>query len=405
MLASRRALILRDSLTFLGLTLVTVALFTVTLFLFRSFAAHRTELGVRWSDRGRTALRAGHPEQAIDSLRTALSYTPGERSYELLLAQALAAAGHTEEAYNYFSGLGDAEPGDGFVNLQLARLAAVRHDRPEAINFYRASLYGTWEGDGVMRRREVRLELVRYLLQNREASVAHAELLVAEGNADNDPALDLEIGHLFEQIGDRTNALDAYSKAVEAEPGNTQALSTAGRLAYSMGEFATARRLLSRAARTLETQGIRGTQGTPGIQGIQETQGGSGEHVSHLLTGGSDLLANSERILEIFPSTKLSSDQRVDRLLKLKDLAKRRLDVCAGMPGGLPTALEPVGTQWMEAAKSQTRVALLRDQSRQDDLLQLIEETEVKAEALCGAATEDDALVVLLARAPKAVER
>lgn len=122
---ARRRLILRDSLTFLSLTLFTLALFTVTLFLFRSFAAHRIDLGQRWSDRGRTALAKGQSEQAIAALRTALSYSPGERSYELLLAQALAAAGHTEEAYNYFSGLWDSAPGDGFINLQLARLAAA----------------------------------------------------------------------------------------------------------------------------------------------------------------------------------------------------------------------------------------------------------------------------------------
>ena len=135
----KRRLILRDSLAFLSLTAVTIALFAVTLFLFRSFAAHRTELGKRWSDRGRAALRQNQPEQAIDSLRTALSYSPGERAYELLLAEALADAGHTEEAYNYFSGLWDAEPGSGFINLQLARLAAEKKEQAAAINFYRAS--------------------------------------------------------------------------------------------------------------------------------------------------------------------------------------------------------------------------------------------------------------------------
>ena len=93
---TRRRLIVRDSLTFLSLSLLTIALFSVTLFLFRSFAAHRTELGKRWSARGADALSHGKPELAVDSLRTALSYAPGERSYEMLLAQALADAGHTE---------------------------------------------------------------------------------------------------------------------------------------------------------------------------------------------------------------------------------------------------------------------------------------------------------------------
>ena len=122
----KRRLILRDALTFLSLTLITAVLFAITLFLFRSFASHREELAQRWSARGQEAMSSGHPDQAIVALRTALSYAPGERSYELLLAQALGDAGHTEESYNYFLGLWETQPGDGFTNLRLARLAVRR---------------------------------------------------------------------------------------------------------------------------------------------------------------------------------------------------------------------------------------------------------------------------------------
>src|SRR5580698_11531230 len=162
--SAKRRLILRDTLTFLSLTLITVVLFAITLFLFRTFATHREELAKRWSARGQEAISSGYPEQAVVALRTALSYTPGERAYELLLAQALGDAGHTEEAYNYFLGLWETQPGDGFINLRLARLAAKKNDMQAAINYYRASIYGTWEGDGVVRRREVRLELARFLM-------------------------------------------------------------------------------------------------------------------------------------------------------------------------------------------------------------------------------------------------
>ncbi len=255
----------------------------MTLILFRSFAAHRSELGTRWSGRGRSALIAGRPEQAIASLRTALSYAPGDRAYELLLAQALAQAGHTEEAYNYYSGLWDSQPGDGFLNLHLARLAAGRKDRREAVNFYRASLYGTWEGDGVARRRDVRLELVRYLLQNHDISAARAELLVAEGNADNDPAVDLELGRLFQQAGDRRDALDVYLKAIEVSPKDPEPLRSAGALAYSMGEFATAQRLLHQAARMSDHPG---------------------EHAVPTDFGTTNLLDRADRILDLLPSSK-----------------------------------------------------------------------------------------------------
>jgi tetratricopeptide (TPR) repeat protein len=240
----KRRLILRDALTFLGLALITAVLFAVTLFLFRSFATHREELAQRWAARGQAALISDHPDQAIVALRTALSYAPGQRSYELLLAQALADAGHTEEAYNYFLGLWESQPGDGFINLRLARLAAKKSDMQSAINYYRAAIYGTWEGDGAVRRREVRLELSRYLIAHHDLSSARTELLVTGGNAPDDMGLALTLAQLLEQASAPHDALNFYQKVLTREPNNQQALEAAGRLEYGFGNFEEAHHLL-----------------------------------------------------------------------------------------------------------------------------------------------------------------
>src|SRR5271156_3739899 len=231
----KRRLILHDAVTFLSLTLITAVLFAITLFLFRSFASHREELAQRWSERGRAALSSGHPDQAIVALRTALSYSPGNRTYELLLAQALGDAGHLDESYNYFLGLWDTQPGDGFINLRLARLAAVKKDMQSAVNYYRGAIYGTWEGDGVVRRREVRLELSRYLIAHHDLSSARTELLVAGGNAPDDMGLALTVAPLLEQAGAPADALNYYRKVLTREPRNRTALEGAGRLEYGLG--------------------------------------------------------------------------------------------------------------------------------------------------------------------------
>ena len=161
---ANKQLFVFDSLAFFSLVLITVLLFVITLFLFRSFSDHRSVLARRWSDRGRADLQANRPDAAIVDLHTALTYAPGTRAYEELLAQALGAAGHTEESYQYFMSLWDAEPGSGPINLQLARLARKRNDRQAAVRFYHAAIYGTWEGDGVARRADTRLELARCLI-------------------------------------------------------------------------------------------------------------------------------------------------------------------------------------------------------------------------------------------------
>jgi Tfp pilus assembly protein PilF len=211
---AKRRLILRDSLSILSLLLGTAVLFAATLFLFRSFTAHRAVLAQRWSDRGRAALQGSRPEDAIADLRTALSYAPGTRAYELLLAEALGEAGHSDESFNYFLSLWDAEPGNGFVNLELARLAAKRNDRRAAVNYYRAAIYGTWEGDGVERRAGVRLELARYLIATGDLPAARMELLIAGGNAPDNYDRDVALAGLLQQAQDPGDAQTFSQKAI-----------------------------------------------------------------------------------------------------------------------------------------------------------------------------------------------
>jgi hypothetical protein len=68
-----------------------------------------------------------------------------------------------------------------------------------AINYYRAAIYGTWEGDAPVRRRDLRLELSRYLIAHHDLSSARTELLVAGGNAPDDLGLALTLAPLLEQ--------------------------------------------------------------------------------------------------------------------------------------------------------------------------------------------------------------
>jgi tetratricopeptide (TPR) repeat protein len=384
--SAKRRLVLRDSLTFLSLTLITAVLFAITLFLFRSFASHREELAQRWSARGQAAISSGHPDQAIVALRTALSYAPGERSYELLLAQALGDAGHAEESYNYFLGLWETQPGDGFINLRLARLAAAKKDMQAAINYYRASIYGTWEGDGAVRRREVRLELSRYLIANHDLSSARTELLIAGGNAPDDIGLALTIAPLLEQADAPRDALTYYQKDIAHEPNNQTALQAAGRLEYGFGHFEEAHRLLEQAARALASASSGGPAMPPEVTAMMDT---------------------SAQIFTLDLSKKLPLHERVARILKARDLAKKRFGSCnaqVSAASGLPSPLQTLGARWASKEATVDRATLLNDSTEQDAVIKLIYDTEVQTSQICGPPTGDDALLLLLAKSPKAME-
>jgi tetratricopeptide (TPR) repeat protein len=382
----KRKLILRDSLTFLSLLLVTIVLFLITLFLFRSFASHREELAQRWAARGQAAINAGHPDQAIVALRTALSYAPGQRSCELLLAQALGDAGHTEESFNYFLGLWETAPGDGFINLSLARLAAKKNDLQAAINYYRASIYGTWEGDGVLRRREVRLELSQYFITHHDLSSARTELLITGGNAPEDIPLSLTLAQLLEQAQAPHDALTYYQKVLAQQPKNLTALESAARLEYDSGHFDAAHRLMEQAMHEREAASSN-----------QET----------ITPNDKEMLDHSARILVLAPLKKLPNNERVSRILQARALAKKRFDACTTQ---LSTATNPSASlrdltaKWTSKDATATRNALLNDPTQQDATMHLVFDTETQTSTICGAPTGDDSLLLQLAKFPKAME-
>ena len=373
-----RKLILRDALSILSLVLITIVLFGFTLLLFRSFSAHRTDLAKRWSERGRRALHAGRPAEAMIDLRTALTYAPGTRSYELLLAQALGEAGRTEESYNYFMGLWEAQPGDGFINLELARLAIKRNDPRAALNFYRASIYGTWEGDGVARRAQVRMELAHYLIQRNQPALARLELQIIAGNSPNNYDLDMKLGELFQQAGDDASAAACYQKALSIRPDEVKALEAAGSLAYKMDDYGNAYRLLKKADAERAAKHEAATENSDDLT----------------------MMNNAARLMELEPSPKQPSKERVHRIIAARQIARKRLDSCSShfaSGGQLPPAMMSLETRWDGPDGTTQTSALLRDSAQQDAAMQLVYDTEQQTEKLCGPATGDDALLLQLA--------
>ncbi len=378
--------LLRDSLVFLTLCCATVVLFGITLFLFRSFERHRATLGREWSARGREALRRGQPSEAVIALRVALSYEPNERGDQFTLAQALAASGHSDEAMNYFLTLWEQRPGEGIINQQLARLARARNDAPEAIRYYRAAIFGSWEGDGALRRRETRLELADYFKQRGNDAAARQELLIAAGNAPPEEFLEVSLGDRLESIGDPSDALQLYTKALQQDPHRRSALIKAGRAAYQLSDYPSAARLLETALHEPPTSAAPASEDAD-LQAM---------------------VATARRIPELRLSRDLPAQERADHLLTAGGIARRRLQTCSArftlkpdtaiQPGTMQNAaLTALQARWKAAVPAMTRKNLDRDASAEDAATQLIADTEAQTAMACGTPSGDDALLLKLA--------
>jgi Tfp pilus assembly protein PilF len=421
--AARRRLLISDSLSLTVLFVITGLLALITNTFYQSYARHQAELAHRWLARGTSALQNGQPEAAIDALRSALAYSPGQESIEIDLAEALASAGHTQEAAAYFSTLEESEPGSGILNLQLARLAERQGSTAQALEYYRRALYGTWEGDGVLRRREVRIELTRFLLARSLYDQARNQLLIAAGNTpEDDSETALSIAPLMEAAQDPTNALRLYKSVLAHQPSSLAGLEGAARTAYSLGHALEAKQYLERALNA------------PGVQALEQYR---------------DLLRDSNRLLALYPSPTLGLRARSERILADREIAKERFDNCAGSrssaptnsaPGGQPSSssqdgrkgpladltshfkrhradaaasapspapasadpLGPLAERWKQQPAKLTVAALESDPEMTQAQIQLIYDTEVGTQQVCGSPSGDDALLLKIAQAPEA---
>ncbi len=425
----RRRLIFADTLSLVTLFAITALLAVLTNYLYQSYASHQVALANRWLERGEQALQAGKPQAAIDALRSALAYSPSQQSTEIKLAEALASAGRVQEATVYFNALLETQQGSGLINLQLARLSARQGDVSQAIEDYHKAIYGNWEGDGYVRRREVRFELINYLISQQRPDQARSELLVAAGNAPQDDiSVQLEIARTMEKAQDPGDALHLYKNILSRHPSLREALEGAGRTAFEMGRYLEARRYLAR--------GLEG----PGID----------QEPSAVVAENRDRLSEATRLLQLYPSSRLSLHERSARILADRKLAMARLAECmqdsalasakdsasatptpaakqpssnplqslashfsrhATPPAADPAAAAPpvnpldaLTARWQQLPAKITVADLEEDPELAQTQIQLIYDTELSTQQVCGAPGGDDAMLLRIAQAPNQVE-
>jgi len=422
----RRRLIVTDSLALVTLFAVTALLAVLTNYLYQSYASHQVKLADRWLQRGEQAMRDNKPQAAIDALSSALAFDPNQRNTEIKLAQALASAGRIQEATVYFNSLLESQQGSGLINLQLARLAARQGDESQAMDDYQRAIYGNWEGDGYVRRREVRFELIKYLIEHQQLDRARSELLVASGNApEDDISVQLEIARTMELAQDPGDALHLYKTILRRHPSLREALEGAGRAAFQMGRYLEAKRYLSHA--------LEG----PGVD----------QEPAAAIAKKRDSLNEATRLLALYPSSRLRPSQQIARVLTDRTLAMARLAECtqdraagpakdsvqasapaaknasplqsfasrfsrhpaqpAPNPAANPAPIDPLVTltqRWQQLPVKISASDLEKDPELTQTQIQLIYDTELVTQQVCGAPAGDDALLLRIAQAPNQVE-
>ncbi len=363
------------------LTGLTIVLFLAVSGLSRLYHAQQASLAVRWAGRGVDDLNAGRYKAAIIEFRTALLYDRGNGAYQLSLAQALLGLTRTDEAYAYLINLWQREPENGVVNLELARIAAGRGERERALRFYNNAIYATWPGNQETERRRVRLELIDYLLRNKAGTQAESELIALEANVGENAAQQTLLGNLFLRVGDYGRALAAFRASLKLNSENPAAEAGAGSAAFEMGQYAEAEQYLEKAVAAAPAD-----------------------------TASARLLRTAKDTVRMDPFRAQIPDRERDKIvMDAFATAGDRLKACQATPapsaaptkkpaaGSPGTTWQGLSEQWTALRPQITEKALRDHPDLVNTAMNLVFAIERQASGACGAATEADQALLLIA--------
>ena len=235
--------------------LLLIVLFAVTAVVSGLYHKKVQSLANEWFSRGESAFGASNPAAAITDYRNALVYSPNDATFQLHLAQALAAANHLDEAESYFANLLAESPGNGEINLQLARIAVRKGQRVEAMRYYQSAIYGVWESDPLARRWNVRRELSEYLLNIGDVADAQPEII---GLAQEVPAGDLNrqkiagASLLRASLWDRASA--EFDSVLKFHPQDQDAIAGVATALFQLGRYSDALAYFDRLSASRKTQ-------------------------------------------------------------------------------------------------------------------------------------------------------
>ncbi len=331
-----------------------------------------------WYERGEQLITSGKTEPAIQALRRATVDARENQKYMVALANALAASNHDAEAQQLLLQLRETDPENAEINAYLAQLAANQGKVDEAIHYYQNALYGQWTGPNAdERRRELRTELIGFLLKHQQRDLASSELLILEARLPNDVASHMKLAKLFLEAGDVRRAFNNYSAAAKADSHNVDALRGAGETAFQLGDYAEAVEYL-KSALDVDPSSEQSRQ----------------------------LLEVADKVLTEDPLVPhLSPQERRQRLLQGLQQASQRLESCLNQTAD-SKAIEQMRSLQAEALAMPSKL----NPGRQADFdtvrsgAGLIFRMEEAASASCGQGSPADQALLLIGRAHKAMQ-
>jgi Flp pilus assembly protein TadD len=232
------------------LLLIALAVTAFGIFVFTKMMATREQqmesrIARDWYERGLQSMASRENETAIADFRRASASALNNQEYALTLADALATGNHDVEAEQLLRQLRESDPENAEINTDLARLLAKHAEISDAVRYYQNALYGRWAGSQIdVRRRQLRVELVGFLIAHGERNLASSELLILQTELPKQSSSWTEAAKLSLETGDLQQALKDYREAAQLDSRNVEALTGEGKISFQLRDYANARQYL-----------------------------------------------------------------------------------------------------------------------------------------------------------------
>src|SRR6185437_1571716 len=191
------------------------------------------------------------------------------------------------------------------------------------------------------------------------------------------------------------DALHVYREVAQRRPVVVQALEGTGQMAFTLGHYRTAREYLERA---LNAAGA-----------------------THPLTDRALVEKNlraANAVIAIYPSPALPQRERLRRVVRSYDVARKRYTACVNGNAGQNNTpqdgntqirnsqdMTALGNRWQASRPRLTVAALANDAQLEQAAMQLAYDTEQVTEHVCGEPTGEDAALLRIAASPETVNQ
>jgi tetratricopeptide (TPR) repeat protein len=360
----------RETVVVAGVCVIVGLLFFIATVAVHAYNSKVSQISRDWAQQGDRDLAAGKAPAAILEYRNALVYDARSATYQLHLAQALSRIGEIDEARAYLLHLWKEEPGDGVVNLELARLSERTGAADDAVAYLRGAIFGVWDQDPEQRRRNVRLELIRLLLQQKRNNQADAELISLLASLPRRADAYSQAGDLLLQAGDPSRALEQFRHALRLAPAYQDALRGAGKASFDLARLNVAQEYLSKA----EAE-------KPGDAEVRSMLG----------------IARMAHQMDPF-GFRLSQKQRNARVRADFQIAVQRLQTCVAQQPAIAGSLQPQLAAGQTISQQIAKLGYLRSADSVDSTMTFVFDSESLAGKSCGVPQPADTALELIGR-------